>query len=204
MSQIIQYPKLELLSHFQKISFESLTEPFQTFIQSFPEVFTIETLPPIAETHSFIESDEAILPNQKPNKPIFTKPFHFQQPTPQTPQLTPVFPNKTQSSDNYNSFNYRARSMIRAPFSSSGLSSDLGERVWFYIDEQNEIQGPFTTLEMDSWFDKGFLFDELKICHSMTNKFFSLFDLFVYEKSSKSATNLEFEPGHNQGNAFTV
>ena len=181
MAQIIQHTKGDIRCLFENVSIDILPQSFQVLLQSFPEVLTSENLPPTNESQTSFDIDEAIVPNQK--KIFGNKPFHFQpQQQPQTMPLPPIFPSKTQSSDNYNSFNYRARSMIRTPFSSSGYSTDLGERVWFYIDEQNEIQGPFTTLEMDSWFEKGFLFDELKICHSLTNKFFPLYDLFLIEK----------------------
>ena len=193
MSQIIAHSKNVFHSLFESVPFESLSPTFQELLRSFPEVFTSEILPPIPETPLGNDFDDAILPHQK--KVFGNKPFHFQnQQQPISQNIAPSFLSKTQSSDNYNSFNYKARSMIRTPFSSSGYSMDLGERVWFYTDEQNEIQGPFTTLEMDSWFEKGFLFDELKICHSLTNKFFPLYDLFVTEKGVKSLSNIEIEP----------
>ena len=201
MFQLIQHNKHDILSHFNKSPFETLPEGFQTLIEAFPDVLTRDTLSPIAESHSFVESDEAILPSQKPNnKPFYNKAFHFQNQQPQQSQSInqnlgpPILALRTQAPpDNYKDFTYKARSLIRTPFSSSGFTTELGERVWFYIDEQNEIQGPFTTLEMDSWFEKGFLFDELKICHSMTNKFFPLYDLFVNEKVTKSMTLIEPE-----------
>lgn len=191
LPRTIQYSKTALLTHFRQTPLDKLPEPFKILMQSFPEILTIETLYPIPEKPlPPKENDEALISNQKSqNKPIFTNKTHYiHSQVPQIPQTN------QKPCDNYNSFNYKARSVIKAPFSSSGLSVDLGERVWFYIDEQKEIQGPFTTLEMDSWFEKGFLFDELKICHTMTNKFFPLFDLFV--ERVKSEPNIkEIENG---------
>lgn len=200
MDQIIQHSKPDMLSRFEKVSQENLPESFRALIQTYPEVFTSEVLHPSLEINQQCNLDDGIVIHQK--KPISNKPFASHNPQhSQTLSTGPVFPNRSQASDNYNSFNYKARSMIRTPFSSSGFSTDLGERVWFYIDEQNEIQGPFTTLEMDNWFEKGFLFDELKICHSGTNKFFPLFDLFVNERA-KSSTSIDPDPVHSLGFFF--
>ena len=35
----------------------------------------------------------------------------------------------------------------------SDLVQNENERIWIYIDQYNSIQGPFTTLEMDWWFN---------------------------------------------------
>ncbi len=63
------------------------------------------------------------------------------------------------------------------------------DRVWSYIDEQNTIQGPFTTVEMNNWFEKGYFFDELKICHSIDKKFLSLLDWAVKQSKFESDQN---------------
>ena len=31
---------------------------------------------------------------------------------------------------------------------------DVNERIWVYIDEYDVIQGPFTTVEMDHWYNQ--------------------------------------------------
>lgn len=36
---------------------------------------------------------------------------------------------------------------------------------WNYIDAQNEIRGPFTSMQMDSWFTSGYLNNDLRISH---------------------------------------
>lgn len=66
----------------------------------------------------------------------------------------------------------------KSPFISSGYIEDPTLRVWFYIDEQSQIQGPFTSLEMDHWFDNGFLFNELLIRLKENNDFVPLKQLF--------------------------
>jgi hypothetical protein len=51
----------------------------------------------------------------------------------------------------------------RSPFTGSGYADTPTLRVWYYLDENNKIQGPFTSIEMDHWFDCGFFFNELLI-----------------------------------------
>lgn len=195
MSKILEHSKAELLSKFSITPPESLPESFQALLSSLPMVFSKESLNPNSSMFSF-NGDDAVLPTIKPMGKTWGKPSFFNAQSSQIHQINPLNSQvpytKTHSSDNYNSFNYKARNLIRTPFSSSGFSTDLGERVWFYIDEQNEIQGPFTTFEMDNWFEKGYLFDELKICHAANNKFFPLYELFV-ERTTKSSSNIEAE-----------
>lgn len=66
----------------------------------------------------------------------------------------------------------------KSPFSSSGFTEDLALRVWYYIDEQDNVQGPFTSLEMDNWFDQGYFFNELLIRFKSNNQFYKLIELF--------------------------
>lgn len=63
------------------------------------------------------------------------------------------------------------------------------DRVWSYIDEQNTIQGPFTSVEMNNWFEKGYFFNELKICHSSDKKFLSLLDWAIKQSKFESEKN---------------
>ena len=42
---------------------------------------------------------------------------------------------------------------VLSPFSASLLIEEPSERVWIYIDEFDVIQGPFTTNEMDYWYN---------------------------------------------------
>jgi len=68
--------------------------------------------------------------------------------------------------------------VAKSPFISSGYVEDPTLRVWYYLDESNQIQGPFTTLEMDHWFDNGYFFNELLIRLREKNEFVQLIQLF--------------------------
>ncbi|EAR95634.1 GYF domain protein (macronuclear) [Tetrahymena thermophila SB210] len=69
-----------------------------------------------------------------------------------------------------------------SPFSQSPMmkSVQLDERGWFYIDEQDCIQGPFTSIEMDNWYLKGYFLPTLLVGFKNTNKklFFQLQNLY--------------------------
>jgi hypothetical protein len=45
---------------------------------------------------------------------------------------------------------------ITSPFASCEIIEDFNERIWIYIDEFDTIQGPFTTVEMDNWYNQQF------------------------------------------------
>ena len=42
---------------------------------------------------------------------------------------------------------------ITSPFTASQIASDERERIWIYIDERDIFQGPFSSVEMDNWYN---------------------------------------------------
>src|SRR3990167_4903691 len=42
---------------------------------------------------------------------------------------------------------------ISSPFAASQIIEDDQKRAWIYIDENDSFQGPFTTIEMDYWYN---------------------------------------------------
>lgn len=52
---------------------------------------------------------------------------------------------------------------ISSPFSKSGLTENIQQKVWIYLDESKEIQGPFSTIDMDQWFNDGYLDPDLLV-----------------------------------------
>lgn len=44
----------------------------------------------------------------------------------------------------------------RAPFSTSGMLENPHEKEWVYLDEDGDLQGPFSTLDMDQWYNNGY------------------------------------------------
>eukprot|EP01017_Pseudomicrothorax_dubius_P037139 TRINITY_DN5407_c0_g1_i2.p1 TRINITY_DN5407_c0_g1~~TRINITY_DN5407_c0_g1_i2.p1 ORF type:complete len:225 (+),score=33.34 TRINITY_DN5407_c0_g1_i2:68-742(+) len=57
----------------------------------------------------------------------------------------------------------RKQLLMTAPFSSSKDVNDPTQPVWWYIDESENIQGPFSSQEMDWWFKEGYFSDSLRI-----------------------------------------
>ena len=46
---------------------------------------------------------------------------------------------------------------ITSPFTASQIVDDEKARVWIYIDESDYFQGPFTSVEMDHWYNSELL-----------------------------------------------
>lgn len=42
---------------------------------------------------------------------------------------------------------------ITSPFTASQLCDDERDRIWIYIDEKDCFQGPFSSVEMDNWYN---------------------------------------------------
>lgn len=91
--------------------------------------------------------------------------------------------------DNYSLTHYTTPTISKTIFINNPLIKNPLDRVWSYIDEQNTIQGPFTSVEMNNWFEKGYFFDELKICHSCDKKFLSLLDWAIKQSKFESEKN---------------
>ena len=91
--------------------------------------------------------------------------------------------------DNYSLTHYTTPTISKTIFINNPLIKNPLDRVWSYIDEQNIIQGPFTSVEMNNWFEKGYLFDELKICHSNDKKFLGLLDWAIKQSKFESEKN---------------
>lgn len=88
----------------------------------------------------------------------------------------PVFPQNKKAFGN--AFSRPKVIIPKSPFTNSRFSDDATLRVWYYIDEQDAVQGPFTSIEMDNWFDQGYFFNELLIRFNNNNQFNKLIDLF--------------------------
>lgn len=46
---------------------------------------------------------------------------------------------------------------------------NLHDKHWFYIDDSNDVQGPFSTIEMDVWYSKGYFDDRTEIAFNNKN-----------------------------------
>ena len=64
------------------------------------------------------------------------------------------------------------------------------EQVWYYKDPQNNIQGPFTTIDMFNWSAAGYFSSNLQIAHSSPYHFFSLKMYVLQEKYKSLASSL--------------
>lgn len=65
------------------------------------------------------------------------------------------------------------------------------ERVWYYKDPQNSVQGPFSTIEMFNWSAAGYFSSNLQIAHSMPVNFFSLQMYILQEKYKNLSNNID-------------
>ena len=92
-------------------------------IKKFPEIFTTDSLAPVLKETAITNLDEGCFISEK----------------------------KSKYKNNYKRiFNPK---QISSPFAASQIVEDPNDRVWIYIDEDDVIQGPFTTIEMDYWYN---------------------------------------------------
>lgn len=92
-----------------------------------------------------------------------------------------------------------ANQIYKNPFTSCPFLKNPKEKVWRYFDESHRVQGPFSSVQMDFWFSKGYLFNELLISFHEESPFISLIDflqrtekLTQSTKSPKAVNSLAF------------
>jgi hypothetical protein len=133
--------------------FKKQREPLsqiETLVMAFPEMFTNEVLEPEPSNDSLPPDPQDVFISQTIKQPVAR------------------FSEKL----------LKKKIIHRSPFTASGYADTPTVRVWYYVDEMNRIQGPFTSIEMDCWFDNGFFFNELLIRFKENNDFVRLIDLF--------------------------
>lgn len=65
-------------------------------------------------------------------------------------------------------------------------------KAWWYLDNQNILKGPFNAEEMETWYKRGYLKDDLLIRHGIDEEFYTVrdymkdFKSFIPRKQSKS------------------
>eukprot|EP00826_Nyctotherus_ovalis_P050711 TRINITY_DN6250_c0_g1_i6.p1 TRINITY_DN6250_c0_g1~~TRINITY_DN6250_c0_g1_i6.p1 ORF type:complete len:186 (-),score=33.87 TRINITY_DN6250_c0_g1_i6:201-758(-) len=65
------------------------------------------------------------------------------------------------------------------PFCHPSLNVSEAERVWYYNDNQNCIQGPFTSTEMYEWYKGRYFHPGLLLRYGKNSPFITLRDFFV-------------------------
>lgn len=80
------------------------------------------------------------------------------------------------------------------PFSTSPLIKSKYAKIWFYIDESNNVQGPYASLQMDRWLADGYFFDELLISSESAHGGFTTLMSFILrseelKKEQKKSTS---------------
>ena len=58
-------------------------------------------------------------------------------------------------------------------------SNSLDRKVWYYKDPSGTTQGPFSTVDMRSWKEKGYFDANLEIARSLNGPFLPLGDVYV-------------------------
>jgi len=75
------------------------------------------------------------------------------------------------------------------PFRSLGIVTDALEKVWFYLDNENRPQGPFSTKEMDAWYIGGFFPLNLSIAFKKPENFKDILQFVIeYQESLMQAS----------------
>lgn len=148
-------------SLFQPLSVPQVSNLNQNLNQNPAPIQTINQAPiPITN----INQVPFCISNSKMNQINYMKENNSKQPLSIENFLANVFPQNLA----YNQFPIFTLFIRRLP------NYDFNELVWFYKDPQNEIQGPFTSSDMDSWNAEKYFSGNLLISWAQKFEFISL------------------------------
>lgn len=72
------------------------------------------------------------------------------------------------------------------PFSENVMVKDAEDKIWYYIDERQQYQGPFSGEEMDFWYSKGYFKPDLQIgVMKDAASMISLKDMIAYHQEQR-------------------
>ncbi len=71
---------------------------------------------------------------------------------------------------------YDEKKTLYSPFETTGLTKNrLDEKIWFYLNENVQIKGPFSTVDMDRFFNHGELHGSTKVAYDQKEKFCKIY-----------------------------
>ena len=148
----MNYTKQELLDQFLKSAYPIEIPIFSELLEVLPELFSHESVPPSLHQgtpHPVDNMEEMLYSQEKVGKK--KRAMH------------------------------RNQKFVKSPFLKSGLVLDGDEQspVWFYLDEGKTTQGPFTTVQMDHWYNKKQFLNTLPIKLLSMSSFKNLDELLL-------------------------
>jgi len=107
-------------------------------------------------------------------------------------QATRTYTQQQTHQQNYNQRPVQTRKYLpKSPFSSANLNVNN----WWYLDEEGNTQGPFTTAQMDQWYNEEFFPKTLQIKAKEEERFRRMIDLLGKEQEESQ----NFYRQNNQG-----
>ena len=92
---------------------------------------------------------------------------------------------------------YQEKYREENPFCHPSLNASEVERIWYYNDNQNVIQGPFNSIEMFDWFKNGYFVSGLLLRCKRHVSFITLRDFFTsinYRPNQRSTPEFNNPP----------
>ena len=68
------------------------------------------------------------------------------------------------------------KTTLYSPFEGTNLAQGKpNEKLWYYLDEEHQVNGPHSTRDMDDWFNHGTLHGSTKIAYNQKEKFSKIY-----------------------------
>ncbi|CAD8119950.1 unnamed protein product [Paramecium sonneborni] len=183
--------RAQLVAHYRQKPFEQMPETFKTLCQQYPQAFKALSQNPYQARPIRGFNQEILVYSSNCATPLKTAGvyqsgggdlFRFDEQQILTPQ--------PKQSNTFDWSQQQLQSIKKETIfskSTPGQANHLLSKIWYYVDDYLKVQGPFSSIQMDNWYLKGYFDDILRIGFKPENSecFIRIHQLKTLKQSKK-------------------
>ncbi|CAD8105515.1 unnamed protein product [Paramecium primaurelia] len=183
--------RAQLIGHYRQKPIEQMPESFKALCQQYPQAFKALSQTPYQTRPIRGFNQEILVYSSNCATPLKTAGvyqsgggdlFRFDEQQILTPQ-----PKQSNTFDWSQQQLQSIKKEIVFSRSIPGQVNYLLQKIWYYVDDYLKVQGPFSSIQMDNWYLKGYFDDILRIGFKPENSesFIRIYQLKTQKQSKK-------------------
>ncbi|CAD8182761.1 unnamed protein product [Paramecium octaurelia] len=183
--------RAQLIAHYRQKPLEQMPESFKALCQYYPQAFKALSQNPYQARPIRGFNQEILVYSSNCATPLKTAGvyqsgggdlFRFDEQQILTPQ-----PKQSNTFDWSQQQLQSIKKEIVFSRSTPGQANHLLQKIWYYVDDYLKVQGPFSSIQMDNWYLKGYFDDILRIGFKPENSegFLRIYQLKTQKQSKK-------------------
>ncbi|CAD8209052.1 unnamed protein product [Paramecium octaurelia] len=184
--------RAQLIAHYRQKPIEQMPEAFKALCQQYPQAFKSLSQNPYQVRPIRGFNQEILVYSSNCATPLKTAGiyssgggdlFRFDEQQILTPQ-----PKQSNTFDWSQQQLQSIKKEVVFSRSVAGQANHLLSKIWYYVDDYLKVQGPFSSIQMDNWYLKGYFDDILRIGFKPENSecFIRIYQL----KTQKQSKNI--------------